>query len=559
MPLAPPSVATVAPVTREAESRAVANWGANLAALADAQPALLARLERGAVDVTWLYARDGALTAQDSAGGWWAGCSVPAAAAKAMLKTLGGSGAVACFLRPPSAAAMRVALDKLRANQAIVAIIPDPAAACTILHCENFAADIHAHRLWLAAGEDWESQLATILRASEGLPTPAQFVRLTDGAEDLSEAMIEPAQRVFSDITQHRAAAIGRLLESVTATMTHAVTEAPPHATAGACIIAPSHFRLWDDGGHSLAQLAGKLGWPHVDPDDPASASPLAMARAAAGCAAVIMPNTGRADLPNVIAMSTPWITWLTAPRVPAFAPAGPRDVLLVADPAWRNNAIAAGWPASRLHVATWPDAQCGPAIVNGPLLICADVPSLDAPKDIIEMSSHRLLWDAIADELMRDPFALGDSILDYLRARMKQLGIAENALDACRFIDGVIAPAYARGLAELLRRNGLPLRLAGDGWDAVESLQRFATGPVATREAFEDSIAACAALVHVWPTTSAHPIHHASRPVVNATRGREPFLRDARAAVAGKLAMVPPSPSPLTARQLAMLTESAP
>lgn len=550
MPLAPPSVATVAPVTRQADSTAAANWGANRAALADTQPALLPRLERGVADVTWLYARDGALTAQDSAGGWWAGCSVPAAAAKGMLKTLGGSGAVACFLRPPSAAAVRVALDRLRDNQAIVAIIPDDAAAWTILHCENFAADLRGHRLWLATGENWESQLTTILRANEGLPTPAQFVRLTDGAEDLSEAIIDRAQRVFSEITQHRAAAIGQLLEGATAATTH--------ATGRACVIAPTHFRLWDDGGHMLAQLAGTLGWPHVDPDDPASASPLAMARAAAGCAAVIMPNTGRADLPNVIAMSTPWITWLTAPRVPAFAPAGPRDVLLVADPAWRNNAIAAGWPASRLHVATWPDAQCGPAIVNGPLLICADVPSLDAPKDIVEMSSHRLLWDAIADELMRDPFALGDSILDYLRARMKQLGIAENALDACRFIDGVIAPAYARGLAELLRRNGLPLRLAGDGWDAIESLKRFATGPVATRESFDDSIAGCAALVHVWPTTSAHPIHHAARPVVNATRGREPFLRDARAAVAGRLAMVPPSQAPLTARQLAMLIESA-
>jgi hypothetical protein len=543
MPLAPLSLATAAPVAREANLLANANWRANVEALTVTQPELSDRLAPLA-DVTWCFGRDGALTAHDAAGAWWAGCSVPAAAAKAMLKSFGGSGTVACFLRPPSAAALRVALDRLRANQAIVAIVPDAGSAWVILHCENFAAAVCDHRLWLAIGDEWEQRLATLLVDNGGLPIPSQFVRLSDGTEELAEAMITPAQRIFSEATQRRAGAIGQLLES-----------AAPATSQRVCVLAPSHFRLWDDAGYTLARFATHAGWTHVDPDDPACASPLAMTRAASQCGAIVTPNTGRADLPNVVALSTPWITWATGPRVPAFFGAGARDALIVADPAWRDTAVANGWPAERVHVATWPVAELPPA-TQGPLLILADVRPLDPPKEVVEMSSHRLLWDAIADELTREPFALGSSILDYLQARMRRINIGANAIDQRRFIDDLIVPAYARGLADLLRQNGLPLRCAGEGWATIEMLKPLATGPVTTRESFREAIAASAALVHVLPTACGHPIAQQGRPVVYATHGREAFLRDARAAAAGRLA-IQPSPTPqLTADFLRRLLE---
>ena len=544
MPLAPPSLATAAPVAREADVQANANWRANMEALAVTQRELIDRLAPSA-NATWLFGRDGALTAHDAGGAWWAGCSVPVAAAKAMLKSFGGSGTVACFLRPPSAAAVRVALDRLRANQAVVAIVPDASTAWVILHCENFAADVRGHRLWLAIGDEWERQLVALLRDNEGLPIPSQFVRLSDGTEELAEAMITPAQRVFSDVTHRRASAIGHLLEESGAAV----------ASQRACVLAPSRFRLWDDAGHTLAQFAAQSGWTHVDPDDPACASPLAMARAASQCGALVTPNTGRADLPNVIAPSKPWITWATGPRVPSFIDAGTRDALIVADPAWRDTAIANGWPAERVHVATWPGVELPPA-AKGPLLILADLRPLDPPKEVVEMSSHRLLWDAIADELTRDPFALGSSILDYLHARMRRINISANAIHQRRFIDDLIVPAYARGLADLLRQNGLPLRCAGEGWDAIEMLKSLATGPITTRERFGDAIAASAALVHVLPTACSHPIADQGRPVVYATHGRESFLRDARAATAGRLPIQPNPTPPLTADFLKRLLE---
>jgi len=433
-----------------------------------------------------------------------------------------------------------VALDKLRPNQAIIAIVPDLQAARVMLHCEDFAADVREHRLWLAVSDEWETQLAALLREREGLPIPSQFVRVSDGTEELAEAMIPPAQRLFSEVTHARAAAMAPLLESPSAA-----------ADRPACVIAPSHFRLWDAAGHMLALVAKELGGAHVDPDDPACATPLAAARTASTCGAVITANLVRVDLPNVVATSTPWVTWLTVPRVPAFAGAGPRDALIVADPACRDAAISNGWPAPRVHVATWPAADVPPA-TKGPLLILADLRPLDPPAEVVEMSSHRLLWDAIADELTRDPFAVGSSILDYLHARMGRINIAPDAIDHRRFIDDLIVPAYARGLANVLRQNGLPLRCAGAGWDAVEMLKPFAAGPVDSREAFANAVASSAALVHVVPTACDHPIAHQNRPVVYASRGRDGFLRDARAAAAGKLAVSHPPAAALSASFLA-------
>ncbi|MGB7159557.1 MAG: hypothetical protein WBD40_15935, partial [Tepidisphaeraceae bacterium] len=216
----------------------------------------------------------------------------------------------------------------------------------------------------------------------------------------------------------------------------------------------------------------------------------------------------------------------------------------------------AQGWPAPRVHVATWPARQSTQAHGPAPLLIGADLPPLDPPRDVVEMSSQRLLWELISDELARDPFTLGTSILDYLHARMKRLNIAPATLDQRRFIDELIAPAYARGLAELLKRSSVPLRCAGTGWDAIESLASFATGPLTGRDAFHDVVSCASALVHVWPTTCAHPIDHQGLPVVRASAGRERFLRDAKLAVVGKFDIGCPPASPLSAELLSAVTK---
>jgi hypothetical protein len=523
-------IAPVAAARTGADELAARNWAANLRALAARQPVVVGLVQTVAPGVSWAIARDGALTALDGGPGrWWGGCSVPRAASATLLRSLDVRGTIACFLAPAHAAAIRVVLDALEPTQAVLALVPDARTLAVVLRAEDLSRDVAASRLWFAAGPRWEAMLDEVLADQAGLPIPTQFIRVPDGTEAQADALVGPAQRVFSDHTARRAARVARVRDG------HAVAA----RTHRACVVAPQHFRLWDDAGDVLARAADALGWPRFDPDDPASAAPLALAEAVAGCDAVVTANTARADLPNVVARDVPWVTWLTAPRIPAFKCAGPRDVLLVAYPAWRALASSAGWPARRVHVAAWPSAEgVGPAGAAG-LTIIANVPSLEPPRQVVEFSSHRLLWELIRDELLRDPFALAGPVPDYLSTRAARVGVAADTLDRRRFIDDLIAPAYARGLAAALVASGLPVHVFGTGWSELSEFATRAGGAVRDRDALLAAVRSGTALVHVWPGADAHPVARYGRAVVRARSSREAFLGNARASLDG------PAPTP--------------
>src|SRR5207248_671463 len=128
------------------------------------------------------------------------------------------------------------------------------------------------------------------------------------------------------------------------------------------CVLMASHFRLWDDAGCALRDALAPTApagveFVTVDVDDPAAAGPLALAAAAAGCDAVVAADRSRADAPDVVHIDQPWVTWATQPaRLPPRTAAGPNDTLLVADPAWREEAVRRGWPAERVMAAGWPE-----------------------------------------------------------------------------------------------------------------------------------------------------------------------------------------------------------
>ena len=153
-----PSESTPAPA-RDAAGLAARHLALNLAALSTSQPELT---PPALPNLTWLFARDGSLTALVDGERWWAGCSVPRAAARFMLKTMDVRGTVGCFLYPSHAAQLRVALDRLHARQAIVAIVPEPQTFAVLLHAEDFSRDIAAGRLWFATGDSWEEELEAI-------------------------------------------------------------------------------------------------------------------------------------------------------------------------------------------------------------------------------------------------------------------------------------------------------------------------------------------------------------------------------------------------------------
>jgi hypothetical protein len=102
-----------------------------------------------------------------------------------------------------------------------------------------------------------------------------------------------------------------------------------------------------------------------------------------------------------------------------------------------------------------------------------------------------------------------------------------------------------------------VPLRLAGAGWDAIESLGALAVGPISSREQFANAIDEAAVLVHVWPTDSAHPIDACGRPVVRPATTRGAFLHDARTAITGRGVVPRPAGPALSAELLAELLEN--
>ena len=112
-----------------------------------------------------------------------------------MFKKMLTPGVVACFLRPAHAAHLRVTLDMLESQQAIVALVPEPQTAWMLLHCEDFASDIAAGRLWFAVGAHWESQLAELFVANPGLPTPSQFIRPIAIDNEGADVMIGPGAK----------------------------------------------------------------------------------------------------------------------------------------------------------------------------------------------------------------------------------------------------------------------------------------------------------------------------------------------------------------------------
>ena len=528
---------------------------ANLAAVATTQPRLAAVVGAAPGDAVPFYARDGSITAFGLGGKWWSNCSVPLRAAEAMLATLDVTGRVACFLGPTLAAHLRVALRRSRPDQAVLAVCPDVADLRVMLACDDFSADVLAHRLWFAWGEHWPAEMKRLFDERPGLATPAQFVRLPNAPAEDIDRMVPAAQTVFAQVNAQRA-------QQVTTRRDGWRRRAVPRRRL--CVIAPSHFRLWHDAGAVLAGqvLSGAGGADAVvrfDPDDPACSSAVALLDACEGCDAIVAADTSRADLPGVVPPAMPWATWVTRPgSLPGFEAAGPADVLVLAEAAWEAHAAAAGWPADRVAVGGWPSLAAGPVAETTPrcLAVVADTRRVAMPEAVCEFSSHALLWDHIAAELAADPFPAAPSPAAYLEKQMKHHGVGSEGFDAAAFVERLIVPAFEQAVARLLTRQGLPVRLFGSGWDEIEGLDGCAAGPVTSQADLASIAERAAAVVDVCPLPDLRPVHRLGRPVVSAraARGKRNLLEGARAALRGSVPAAPTTPAVTTALLLSLL-----
>lgn len=555
--------ASVAPTTDPYADRARRNLRANRTALdrAGNGPLPVSEADRQA-DRAFLPGRDGYLTHR-SAAGWAAGCSLPLRAAAQQLRTMDVSGPTACFLDPPHAAHLRVALGRLSASQAVVAVVLDPAALPVLLGCDDFSADVAAHRLWVVAGADWAQQLNVLFGRHAGLPTPSQFVRLNLPDASRLDPVIAEAQRVFAGVTADRTA------------RAEAVRSAwRPPAAPRLCVVTGRQFRLWADAGLALADgvadaVAGSKNGCDLEPtnpDDPLSGSTLAMLESAAACGALLTADFARADVPDLLPRDLPWATWVTTPRVPAVSAAGPNDRLVVADPAWGDAAVAVGWPAGRVRVGGWPavlpaatpedDITAEPSPVEPHVALIADTVSLDPPDRLDEFSSHRLLWGAIRQELHDDPWAAGTDPAAYLRSRQKRFDVQDASLDRALFVNQLITPAVAQGVARRLIADGVPLRLHGAGWAAIPEFAARAAGPIASRGQLARAARQAAALIDARPANWRNGTAALGQPVIRCGgRTAQAVRHDVNLALAGRLPAEPPVPAISPAAVLDWLT----
>ncbi len=523
-----------------APSLADENLRANLRALAQTQPALIKIITPLSPPLTFIFARDGSLTARDPAGRWATGCSLPHRAATAMLQSLQDSAPLACFLEPSHAAQLAVALGRIERPHALLAVVTDPQMLRFILQCHDFSSDLASMRLWFAAGENWSEALADLLQQRPGLPIPSAYIRLQILDDARAQNLITRAGEVFSTETARRSQRLNQIKSD---------WQPRPRAPKIA-IVSPGHFRLWDDVGWQLAEalLPGSPDFAPFDPDQPTCASPLAFAEFVVGCDAVLTAGVFRADLPDLLHPNLPWISFATTSRILPPVQGANRDRLIIIHPSQRDPAQTLGWPANNIallppHTSLLPPSTPKPQTPNPALVLIADTRTLAVPD--LDLSSHQLLWELIAAEIAADPFIMGQDLNRYLDSRRQQLEIAPEGFNRPLVIDRLIAPAFAQAIARRLIDAGVNLIIHGQGWQHLPNLAPRHQGTLTTRQAFHDTLNRAAALLHIWPTPGPHPIDLVGLPVVRAHHPNQSTLLQS---IRQTLAAPPPTTQPLAA-----------
>jgi hypothetical protein len=377
--------------------------------------------------------------------------------------------------------------------------------------------------LLFVTGEPWADDLRRLFNDRPGLPTPQQFIKLPTLTGDIADPIIQACQSVFAAVNAERTERIVAL-RNTPRTFSNSGTIA---------VIAGSKFALWEDPGAQLATAllpSDATNLRRLDPDCPLLAGPLAVAEFCSKAEALVIADVGRCDFPDVLSKDLPWVTWVTRGRIPNRAAAGPRDALLVADPSWRDAAIAAGWDAHRVDIAGFPaiaPTESGSKFDGWTVL--ADTRPVQMPKQLDEFSSHKLLWEAIDAELRTNPFALDDAA-SFLHKRCRSMDLDESTVDRKLFLEQLILPAYVQGVVRALLKADVPLRVFGLGWGQIEEFAAVAAGPIGDSEALAQALGGSKKLVHVWPGSGAHPIFATGLPVLRRRVSLlDAFVREAK------------------------------
>lgn len=471
------------------------NWEKAMAALqATQQKESAERLARVQLPpAEWVYGRDGSLTAR-LAEGWLAGTGLPEAAAEQVMAGADATKPALCVVSPTHGQQVREILGRIGPSQTIIALWSDVTSAAWALRCVDFSADVRAGRLWIVVADGPESAasaLEALFEREAGLVVPTTLYRPGDAETPEAERLLNVARDALARAHADREA---RMQEAV-ARPTVSVT---PERHL---VLAPQRFELWADAPHHLLATLEAEGADLVayDSDHPRQASLLALAQAVLGAKTVFSADTLRADFGKHLPADRPWVSWITRRRVPpAFR--GGRDAVVLAEAGWAGAWLEKGWPTERVTVGEWRHRPTGEARSTEPVLI-HDLPDLSAPASVARYSTQRLLWEHLAEDLVRIPFLLHEqeSPEHLVRRRAEVMGVVE--VPTGLFVSGCVIPAYLRGIGRMLCRAGVHVRLFGRGWDADPVTAPHSHGPVTSREQFEAICDEAPAIIFALPT----------------------------------------------------------
>ena len=175
------------------------NLERNRAALAEAQPELLAFVPPDPPPGEFLYARDESLSMRSPDGRWIDDCTVPFRAAQRMVSSLRIAGVSAVVIAPSHPAQVRVILDRIEPNQCILVLWPDDTSLHLACCLTDLALAIRTQRLIVATGSLWWTSLARTLDDRPGLPVPVQIVRLATTPPSVMEQLQPDLDQIISD------------------------------------------------------------------------------------------------------------------------------------------------------------------------------------------------------------------------------------------------------------------------------------------------------------------------------------------------------------------------
>jgi hypothetical protein len=482
-------------IASAAQRRADQHFRGNCDALRQFQPELVESICSSGLEIEWVFSRDGYLSGRIESA-WWSGCSVPLLTGRQLLKKLELAGSLGCFLSPSHAGQLRACFEKVQPTQAMLAVLPKIDSLWVLLHCDDFSAEISAGRLFFAAGDDWAKMLGEVFERFSGLALPQQFIRTALLDDEEMGALSSEAQTNISLETDRRSRVMTELFER----------KPKPAAADRVVVLAASRLNLSDLSNIALRQAlvcnTNDRSYVSFDPEYPLTSSPLALAEIASEAATLVAADLFRSDLAGMVGPTTRWITWATRRRIVPASAALRGDRLILADAQWRKAALDEGWKPEQIQVAAWPRilSQRELSDASGFLAILTDLRQGEMPQRVKDFSTQRLLWESIEEELARNPQALGADPDWYLNSRIERLNIATEGFDRAMFFEKLIEPTYAMGLARLLIRSDIPIRVIGRGWSETDEFKKHAFGAVESVEELQTAITDCRAILPAFP-----------------------------------------------------------